>query len=93
LSRRALYHDLIAEQANLGVALDVDGFVFAQFGFGGDEQRSVIYVRAGGVAGKEDEIGVAIALGVSPAALTWSCGSLRCTKRHLTARPRHESTL
>src|SRR5438132_11152656 len=28
-SRRAVHHDLIAEQANLGVALDIDGFVFA----------------------------------------------------------------
>src|SRR6266705_5612495 len=63
-SRRAVHHNLIAEQANLGVALDIDGFVFAQFGFGGDEQGSVIYVWAGGVAGEEDEIGVAVALGV-----------------------------
>src|SRR5438445_9289945 len=62
-SRRAVPHDPVAEQANLGVASDIDGFVFAQFGFGGDEQGSVIYVRAGGVAGEEDEIGVAVAPG------------------------------
>src|SRR5437773_563333 len=42
----------------------MDGFVFAQFGFGGDEQESVIYVWAGGVPGEEDEICVAVALGV-----------------------------
>src|SRR6266481_2685586 len=52
----AVHHDFIAEQTNLGVALDIDGFVFAQFGFGGDEQGSVIYVGRGGVAGEEDEI-------------------------------------
>src|SRR5205823_2819419 len=56
LSRRAVHYDFIAEQANLGVALDIDGFVFAQFGFGGDEQRAVVYVGRGGVAGEEDEI-------------------------------------
>ena len=61
--RRAVYHDFVAEQANLGVALDIDGFVFAQFGVGGDEQGSVIYVRAGGVAGEEDEIRVAVGPG------------------------------
>src|SRR6266702_291610 len=69
MSRSAVYHDFIAEQANLGVALDIDGFVFAQFGFGGDEQGAVIYVRTGGVAGEEDEIGVAVALGVDVHAL------------------------
>ncbi len=35
MSWRAVYHDLIAEQTNLGVALDIDGFIVAQFGFGG----------------------------------------------------------
>ena len=49
---RAVHHDLIAEQTNLGVALDIDGFVFAQFGFGGDEQGVVVanYTAAGGHA-------------------------------------------
>ena len=42
--RRTVHHDLIAEQANLGVALDIDGFVFAEFGSGGDEQGAVVYV-------------------------------------------------
>jgi hypothetical protein len=45
-SWRAVYHDLVAEQTNLGVALDIDGFVFAQpareslseFGFADGEQ-------------------------------------------------------
>ena len=46
-SWRAVYHDLIAEQANLGVALDIDGFVFAQFGFGGDEQGASRAVALG----------------------------------------------
>src|SRR5258708_8810075 len=64
--RRAIHHDLVAEQANFGVALDIDGFVFAQFGLGGDEQRAVVYVvrpssvrlgeGRGGVAGEENEI-------------------------------------
>src|SRR6266567_4303421 len=31
--RCAVHNDLVAEQTNLGVALDIDGFVFAQFGF------------------------------------------------------------
>jgi len=44
LSWRTVYHDLIAEQANLGVALDIDGFAFAWLGFGGDEQGAVINV-------------------------------------------------
>ena len=43
---RAVHHDFIAEQTNLGVALDIDGFVFAQpareslseFGFADGEQ-------------------------------------------------------
>ena len=43
MSRRAVYHDLIAEQADLGVGQDANGFVFAQpareshseFGFAG----------------------------------------------------------
>jgi hypothetical protein len=29
--RRAVYHDFITEQANLGVAENIDGLVFAQF--------------------------------------------------------------
>jgi hypothetical protein len=43
-SRRTVYHDLIAEQPNLGVALDIDGIVFTEFGFGGDEQWAVVYI-------------------------------------------------
>ena len=41
LSRRAVDHDLIAEQANLLVVQDIHGFVFAQFGLAGGEQGSV----------------------------------------------------
>jgi len=62
-SRPAVHDDFIAEQANLGVALDIDGFVFAQpareslseFRFAGDESRRVgiFYAGRGGIAGEE----------------------------------------
>lgn len=53
--RRAVYHYLIAEQANLGVVQDIDGFVFAQpareslseFGFADGESRRVGIVYVG----------------------------------------------
>jgi hypothetical protein len=32
-SRRAVHHDLVAEQADLGVAHDIDGFVFGADSF------------------------------------------------------------
>jgi hypothetical protein len=35
-SRRAVYHDLVAEQTDFLVVQDLDGFVFAQLGFGRD---------------------------------------------------------
>ncbi len=44
LSWRTVYHDLIAEQADLRVVRDVHVLVFAQFGFGGEEQGAVVYV-------------------------------------------------
>src|SRR6266705_4829349 len=56
-SRRTIHHDLIAEQADLGVAQDIDGFVFSQFGFGGEEQRAGVNVGRLGVAGQEAEVG------------------------------------
>ena len=49
--------EFVAEVADLGVAQDVDGAVFADFGFAGDEQRAVIDVGRGGVAGQEDRGG------------------------------------
>src|SRR5439155_25244084 len=39
-------------------------FHFSPDAIGGDEQRAVVNVGRGGVAGEEDEIGVAVALGV-----------------------------
>src|SRR2546429_9458268 len=61
--RRTVHHDLIAEQADLGVAQDINGFVFAQFGFAEGEQGAVRNVGRGGVAGEEDEIRVAVGPG------------------------------
>jgi len=40
MSRRAIYHQLMAEDTNFLVAHDEHGFVFADFRFGGDFQRA-----------------------------------------------------
>jgi hypothetical protein len=52
-----------------GVADDVDGAAFADFGFAGDQQGAVIHVRRGGVASQEDRGGVAVAAAVDVDAL------------------------
>ena len=66
--RRAVDSDFVAELADFLVGHDEDGFVFAQFGFAGDEHRAVVHVgrpafvrlRRGklGVTGEEFEIGL-----------------------------------
>ncbi len=62
--RRAVDGDFVAELADLDVADDEDGFVFAQFRFAGDQQRTVIYVGRRRVAGQEFEVSVAVAAAV-----------------------------
>ena len=62
--RRAVDGDFVAELADFHVADDEDGFVFAQFGFAGDEHGAVVHVGRHGVAGEKFEVGVAVAAAV-----------------------------
>ena len=71
LSRRAIYHQLMAEGTNFLVAHDEHRFVFANLRFAGHQQRAIVYVRRGRVARQEDEVRVAVALAVNVHAIAW----------------------
>src|SRR5438552_2400588 len=52
-SRRAVYHDLRGEQADLGVVEDIDASVFAQLRLARDRQRAMVHLSkfSGGPSG------------------------------------------
>jgi hypothetical protein len=64
LSRRAIYHQLIAEDTDFLIAQDEHRFVFANLRFAGDFERAVVQIGSLGVATEEDEVHVAVVLAV-----------------------------
>src|SRR5439155_10008385 len=63
-SRRTVYDDFIAKQANSVVGQDANGFLIAEFGPVGHHQRAIANERRLGVASQEGEVGPAAARGI-----------------------------